>query len=219
MPDVPQSRRPSAAARAALRTRMQGALAVDPGLENLLGQVGWPTPPTRKPGFAALLDIIVNQQISIQAAASIRARLHAACAGRMSAAAFMRLSEADLRACGLSKPKQAYARGLAEAVRTRRLNLAELERLPTEAAIEKLCELRGFGRWSAEIYALSALGKADVFPAGDLALRSALGDYLRLKQRPSIAEAEVLSRRWSPYRSVVALLLWRRYRLWRKGEG
>lgn len=212
MPDVPHDRRPSAAARAALRTQMHGALSNDPALEDLLDRVGWPDPPARKPGFAALLAIIVNQQISVHAAAGIRARIKAACARRVSAAAILRLNDEQLRACGLSRGKAAYARALAEAVHTRRLRLPELERMDTEAVIEKLCQLHGFGRWSAEIYALSALGHADVFPAGDLALRSALGHYLRLKTRPNITEARHLSQRWHPHRSAVALLLWRYYR-------
>ncbi len=167
----------------------------------------------RKDGFTALLDAIVSQQISVAAADAIWRRLKAA--GLIGPRNVIRAEEEQLRACGLSRPKIRYAKALAAA----RINYAALRRAPTESVIETLIEVPGIGRWTAEIYAMFSLGRADVFAAGDLALQEAAKLLFGLPERPTEANIRQMAAAWSPWRGVAARLLWSYYRQVKMREG
>jgi DNA-3-methyladenine glycosylase II len=116
-----------------------------------------------------------------------------------------------LRACGLSARKVAYGRALAAAIAERRLELDALATESDEAVIEALTMLPGFGRWSAEIYLLFALGRLDVLPAGDLALQVGFQRLKRLADRPRAKDLRTMTESWAPWRGAGAILLWHFY--------
>ncbi|MCB2110896.1 MAG: DNA-3-methyladenine glycosylase 2 family protein, partial [Rhodobacteraceae bacterium] len=167
----------------------------------------------RADGFAALLDAIVGQQVSTAAAAAICARLKAA--GLTEAQALARAGEERLRAAGLSRPKARHALALAEAD----IDYAALRDLPDESVVARLVALPGIGRWTAEIYLITALGRADAFAPGDLALREAARLIFDLDRRPDEAALRGMARAWSPWRAVAARALWAYYRLVKQREG
>ena len=166
---------------------------------------------TRPPGFPALLQIIVEQQLSVASARAIWGRL-AASATPLTPRSFLRLDEAALKACGLSRAKITYGRILAEAVEGGGLDLAGLARLDDEAAIETLVAIKGIGRWTAEIYLLSALARPDIWTADDLAVATATGLVKGLPERPARKEMLALGEPWRPWRSVAARLMWHYFR-------
>lgn len=173
-----------------------------------------PLPLRRKPqGFATLLDAIVGQQVSTASAAAIWSRVQAA--GLDDEAALRNADPARLAGCGLSKSKIRYAKALAEA----RLDWVGLAALADDDLIGTLTQITGIGPWSAEIYALSALGRADILPAGDLALQESARLAFGLAERPSTAALRKMALPWAPYRSVAARALWAYYRLAKQSEG
>ena len=184
---------------------------VDPDIAAAVKRIGYPLPRLREPGFATLLRIMVAQQVSTRAAAAIWDRLELACAPAVSAERFLGLDDAALRAIGLSRRKMEYGRGLAEAVAGRVLDLDALADQAEEAAIAAISALRGFGRWSAEIYLLFALGRTDSFPGDDLAVQIGMQRLKGLPARPDRKAMDVLAEPWRPYRGCGALLLWHVY--------
>jgi DNA-3-methyladenine glycosylase II len=166
---------------------------------------------TRSPGFPGLLQAIVAQMISNQAAHAIWLRLRAL-PGAVEPAGLLTLSDEALRGAGLSRPKVAHARALAEAFQTGRLDSAALAAMDDEAAIAAIAAVKGLGRWTAEIYLLFALQRLDVFPAGDIALAASAADLKGLGSRPNPAELRQLALQWSPARSLAARLLWHHWR-------
>jgi len=167
----------------------------------------------RSDGFEALLSAIVSQQVSVASAAAIWARMEAA--GLARASAMARATDEDLRAVGLSRPKQRYARALAQAD----LDYGRLREASSDEVIATLVALPGVGLWTAEIYAKFALGHADVFAAGDLALQEAARGMFDLPARPSEKELRAMAQAWSPVRAVAARALWVYYRLEKDREG
>jgi DNA-3-methyladenine glycosylase II len=192
-------------------TRSLKALATrDPVLAAALATIGPPPERTRPPGFATLVRIIVGQQVSSKAAASLWARLEAAI-DPVTPERLAMLSPEDLRALGLSRQKAAYALGLAEAVASGALDLARVHAADDEAAIAELITVKGIGRWSAEIYLLFALGRPDVFPSGDLALAIAAQRLKKLRRRPDPKRLAKLAEAWRPHRGAAAHFLWHYY--------
>lgn len=184
-----------------------------PPFARALAQTG-PLPLRRRPdGFAALLDAIIGQQVSTASAGAIWRRL--AAAGLTDEAVIRAAGEEDLRACGFSRQKIRYARALAEA----RLDYAGLRALPDEEVIATLTALPGIGRWTAEVYALISLGRADVFAPGDLALQEAARLLFGLPGRPSERALRAMAEDWRPWRAVAARALWAYYRLMKSREG
>ena len=167
----------------------------------------------RKDGFRALLDAIVSQQISVAAADGIWARMRAA--GACSQAGIRRLSDEDLRACGLSRQKIRYARELAGAG----ISWRALREAPTPEVIDELTQVTGIGVWTAEIYAMFSLGRADVFAPGDLALQEAARILFEMEERPKEKALREMAQDWSPWRGVAARLLWAYYRVAKAREG
>lgn len=173
---------------------------------------GTPATRARKPGYGTLLRIIVGQQLSTKAAASIWQRLEDA--GMTGDPANLRVqSDEALRGFGLSRQKIAYGRGLAEAVDSGTLNLARMGRLSDADAIAALVELKGIGRWSAEVYLLFALGRTDIMPADDLALVVSAGRHLGDGDRWTPVQLRAEAEKWQPWRSAAARLLWHAYNI------
>lgn len=167
----------------------------------------------RSDGFAAILDAIIGQQISIAAAGAVMARLGAA--GLTGPDAIRRAGEDGLRACGVSRPKIRYLlRIVANEPDWQALRVA-----PDEEVIARLTALPGIGQWTAEIYLAFALGRSDAFPAGDLALQEAARLLYRLDERPGPKALMELAAPWRPWRAVAARGLWAYYRIAKGREG
>ena len=159
------------------------------------------------------MQAIVSQQVSVASAAAIGARVEAA--GLHDAAMVRAASDDLLKECGLSRPKQLYLRALAEA----EIDFDALARQPSDAVIATLVAVKGIGVWTAEIYALFALGRADVFPAGDLAVQEGTRMLFGLKVRPSERDLRAMAKAWSPWRGVAARGLWAYYAHEKQREG
>ena len=173
-----------------------------------------PLPLRRWPeGFAALLDAIIGQQVSVASAAAIRGRMEAA--GFLDEPRVAAATEDELRAAGLSRQKARYASALARA----RLDYPGLAAVPDAEVVARLVELPGIGRWTAEIYAMFSLGRADVFAPGDLALQEAARMLFSLEARPSEKALRAMAEGWSPWRSIAARALWAYYRAAKGREG
>lgn len=171
-------------------------------------------PLRRRPdGFAELLSAIVSQQVSTASAAAIWARMRAA---RLTGPhQIARASDDDMRGVGLSRPKIRYARALASA----RIDYKALRTAPAPQVIATLTQVPGIGNWTAEIYTMFSLGRADVFAPGDLALQEAARLLYALPERPSERALRDMARAWAPWRSVAARLLWAYYRVEKQREG
>jgi DNA-3-methyladenine glycosylase II len=152
----------------------------------------------------------VGQQVSVASAAAIWRKLEEAMGMGVPADRILAADFDALRACGLSRQKQGYARSLAELTVSGGLDFANLPD-DDEAAIELLTRIKGIGRWSAEIYLLFAEGRADVFPAGDLAVQIELGRLLGLPERPSEKQLRTLTEGWRPWRGAAAIFAWHHY--------
>lgn len=164
-------------------------------------------------GFAELLATIVGQQVSVAAAGAIWARVEAL--GIVEAELIDACSDPELRACGLSRQKIAAARAISGSG----IDFSELRDLPDDEVIARLVRIRGVGLWTAQIYTMLSLGRADVFAPGDIALRDAAGRIFGLPARPSERILRGMSRAWSPWRSAAAVLMWQFYRVTRLREG
>ncbi len=196
---------------ASARTALQALIGADPDLASILERAG-PLPwRTRTPGFPGLLQAIVAQMISNQAAAAIWGRLRVL-PGALEPAGLLALPDESLRAAGLSRPKVAHARVLAEAFQSGTINAAALEAMDNEEAIVTIASVKGLGIWTAEIYLLFALQRMDVFPAGDVALAAAAAELKGLATRPDPKALRVLAEAWRPARSLAARLLWHHWR-------
>jgi len=187
--------------------------AQDPALSRALDVAG-PLPLRRRPdGFAALLNAIIGQQVSTASAHSIWTRMENA--GLVAPGPVIAAGEAGLRAAGLSRQKIAYALALAEAG----IDYDALRRAPDADVIEALTAIKGIGVWTAEIYAMFALGRADVFAPGDLALQEAARLIFDLPERPKEKVLREMALDWSPWRAVAARLFFTYYRVAKGREG
>ena len=163
----------------------------------------------RATGFATLLHIILEQQVSLASAKAAFERLEQTIA--VEPAPFLMLDDAALKQIGFSRQKTRYGRILATALLEGEFNLEGLELLNDAEARAELTKLKGIGRWTADIYLLMALGRPNIWPKGDIALASAY-QYLRgLTERPSQDDLEIMAEIWRPYRSLAAKLLWHYY--------
>lgn len=185
----------------------------EPRFAHALALTGLPPLRLREDGFAALFDAIVSQQVSVPSADAIWRRLDAAGLTAPDRLALAR--DEDLRACGLSRQKARYGRALAAAG----IDFAALREAPTDAVIATLVAVPGIGPWTAEIYAMFCLGRADVFAPGDLALQEAMRRLFALEARPTERAARAMAAAWSPWRGVAARILWAYYRVETDREG
>jgi DNA-3-methyladenine glycosylase II len=184
----------------------------DHHIAKALEAVGYPDERRRgDPSYEHFLRIIVGQQLSVKAAATIFGRIEVALAGDFRPQRVLAMSDSELRMLGLSRQKIGYARGLSEAVLDGRLVPAALADLPDDVVVEQITRLKGFGRWSAEMFLLFSLGRPDVWPADDLAIQAGLHRIKHLKTRPDRKRADALARPWRPYRGAVAIFIWHYY--------
>ena len=193
-----------------LRSGLDALAGREPAFARALSLAGYPEPRIRERGYRTLLRTIVGQQVSVAAAASVWRKLEAELGEEMAPEVVLAAEFDALRACGLSRQKQGYARSLCELVASGEL---DLENLPEddEDAIAGLVRIKGIGRWSAEIYLLFAEGRPDIWPAGDLAVQAGIGKILALPERPSEKETRTLADPWSPHRGAAAILTWHCY--------
>ncbi|KXU31991.1 DNA glycosylase [Sphingobium sp. 22B] len=193
-----------------LRASLDAIAAMEPGFAAAIGRVGYPPPRIREPGYETLLRTIVGQQVSVAAAAAVWRKLEAELGAGCAPDALLVRDFDTLRACGLSRQKQGYARSLAELVVSGGIDLHDLPD-DDEDAIAQLVRIKGIGRWSAEIYLLFAEGRPDVWPAGDLAVQIEIGRILGLTERPSEKLTRELAERWRPHRGAAAIMAWHHY--------
>jgi DNA-3-methyladenine glycosylase II len=194
----------------ALRGGLDALAAREPALASALERVGYPEPRIRERGYATLLRTIVGQQVSVAAAASMWRKLEAALGPEVDPSVLLASDFDTLRACGLSRQKQGYARSLCELVTTGELSFDTLP-ADDEEAIAQLTRIKGIGRWSAEIYLLFAEGRPDIWPAGDLAVQAGLHRILGLDARPDEKQTRALAETWRPHRGAAAIFTWHCY--------
>lgn len=185
----------------------------EPRFAEALNQTGELPLRLRPDGFAQLLSAIVSQQVSVASAAAIWKRMQEA--KLTGPRKIMWASDDDLRAVGLSRQKIRYARALAAA----RIDYNALRKAPTDDVLAQLIEVPGIGIWTAEVYAMFSLGRADVFAPGDLALQESARLLFELPERPKERAFREMAEAWSPWRSVAARLLWAYYRVAKNREG
>ena len=186
------------------------ALGGEPVFAAILHRAGAPRFRARRNGFETLLHIILEQQVSIDAAAAMFRRLNEECRP-LGPEGFLALDDATLRRCGFSRQKAAYGRGLSAAVTSGALDFDRLAAASDDEALTTLVALKGIGRWSAEIYLIFALGRDDVWPAADLGLQFGVAAELGLGTRLGERELRELGERWRPWRTVAACLFWQAY--------
>ena len=167
----------------------------------------------REDGFSRLLGAIVSQQLSVASADAIWNRLKSSY--MTTAEAIEKARDEDLRSCGLSRQKIRYARALCAA----NLDYAALRDASTDEVVKTLVKISGIGAWTAEIYAIFSLGRADVFAPGDLALQEAVKILFDLEHRPTEKQLRIMAEKWSPWRAVAARLLWAYYKQVKSREG
>jgi DNA-3-methyladenine glycosylase II len=183
---------------------------LDADLDAVVRRLGSPPLWLRPNTFASLVHIILEQQFSLASARAVFERLTSQL-GELMPSAFLSLDDAELRSLGFSRQKTRYCRELARAVDRGQLDLLVLERCDDEVVREQLIEVKGIGRWTAEIYLLMVLGRPDAWPAGDLAIVRAVRAVKKLDGDPDSAELECLAEAWRPWRSVAARVLWLYY--------
>ena len=191
----------------------EGAWALrarDRDLARILDRLGEPPLWGRRPGFAALIRIILEQQVSLAAARTMYRRLFREL-GDMTAKRVCARGEKGLRELGLTRQKARYCHGLAARVLDGSLDLSTVAALPDPVGRSILLSVPGLGPWSVDIYYLLALRRPDVWPEGDLALAAALREVKRMDDLPTRKDQQALAARWSPWRSVAARLLWAHY--------
>lgn len=191
--------------------------AICPKMAEALAEVGAPALRKRPEGYAALLQVLVDQQVSVAAGRAIWARLEAA--GVTHPAAVLARDEEALRALGLSRPKARYARAAAEAVQSGALCFRRQRAAPLEQALAELTAIKGVGLWTASIYQMFSVGRADLMPAADIALQEAARRLYGLADRPTPEALSAMAAPWAPWRSAAALLLWRYYAACKQREG
>lgn len=170
------------------------------------------TPPlwSREPGFPTLVNIILEQQISLAAAGAAFGRLLET-ASPLTPSSLLALDDATLKRIGFSRQKTIYARHLAEAIVEGRLDVEALSELDDAEVRAELTKVKGIGVWTSDIYLLRALGRPDAWPSGDLAIAIAVERIKRLAARPTPTELDALAEAWRPWRAVAARLLWHYY--------
>jgi len=192
-------------------------IAVEPRFAKAMEAIGKPPLRRRAPGFASLLQIIVGQQVSVAAADGIWRRV--AEGGADTPERVLAMEDEDLRALGLSRPKVRYAKAIAAAMGDGSLDLDACATGEVEDAMRMLTAVTGIGTWTAEIYLMFCVGRADIFADKDLALQESARVLFDLKARPDPRTLSVMAEAWSPWRGVAARVLWSYYRVAKGREG
>lgn len=201
---------------ATLAAAVDELAARDADLAGIVARFGRPPLWDREPGFATLLHLILEQQVSLASAAAAFQRLRAA-ADPLTPERFLELTDAELLAIGFSRQKARYGRALATAIEAGVLDLDALAAIDDEAVHAALQAVPGIGPWTSTIYLLMVLGRPDVWPIGDMALAAAVGEVKGLERRPGPGEMAELGEAWRPWRSAAARMFWHDY-LRRRGR-
>jgi DNA-3-methyladenine glycosylase II len=184
--------------------------ARDKTLADILATYGDPPLWRRATGFQTLVHIILEQQVSLKSAKAMLVRLEGAIQP-FTPAQFIELGDGYLRSLGVTRQKSAYLLHLAESIVNGGLSFTKLARMSDDEARLVLTQIKGIGLWSADVYLLMAMRRADIWPAGDLALAVAMQDLKGLSRRPGPEELERLAEQWRPHRAVAARMLWQYY--------
>lgn len=196
--------------KSSIRNAVEALAEREKAFAGVVDKHGIPEPRSSEPGTHTLLRTIVGQQVSVAAARSMWSKLEAAFGSPPDLNLLLAATDEDLRAAGISRQKAGYIRSLAELVISGELDLHALP-ADNEEAIAHLIRIKGIGRWSAEIYLLFAEGRADVWPAGDLAVQIEIGRLLGMKDKPSEKQLREIGERWRPHRGAAAILAWHSY--------
>lgn len=184
--------------------------ANDPDLDYILNTFGLPPLWLREPGFATLIQIILEQQVSLASAKAVFERLQAKISP-ITPENFFQLDHTELKTIGFSRQKAIYGRLLAESIIAGQLDLDILNTMSDEQVRSVLKQLKGIGDWTVDIYLLMALRRPDALPKGDLGLILAIQKVKKLTQRPTPQEIEIIAENWRPWRAVATRLLWHYY--------
>lgn len=203
--------RPVKLSRASLALAVAELSRRDSDLAAVIEAHGPPPLWRRKQGFATLLFLILEQQVSLASARATYARLVTRLEGEPEPARFLTLGDDDLKAIGFSRQKMRYGRALAEAVAGGSLKLTKFPRKDEETVKGELMQLPGIGHWTADVYLMEALGRPDVWPVGDLALAVGAQQVKHLTERPGSDALMALGEAWRPWRAVAARILWHYY--------
>ncbi len=203
--------------RARLLEGVDALCAVDPDLARIAERFGPPPLWGRPPGYATLVRIILEQQVSLASAKATFGRMRDTF-GEVTAARIALLSAAEIQTAGVTRQKASYCLGLAQQIQGGAVDLRTLDRAEDQEVRRRLVEIRGIGAWTADIYLLMALRRPDIWPDGDLALATAAQQVKRLRRRPDDARLRTLAARWAPWRAVAARLLWHHYLSTRGGR-
>ncbi len=193
-----------------IKASLDAVAELEPNFAAALKLAGYPEPRIRQRGYTTLLRTIVGQQVSVAAANSMWNKLTAKLGEDCQPEKLLAEDFESLRACGLSRQKQGYARSLAQLILSGDL---PLDALPddNEAAITYLTQVKGIGRWSAEIYLLFAEGRPDIWPAGDLAVQEGVKRIMQMPERPAEKATREIAEKWQPHRGAVAIFTWHFY--------
>jgi len=196
------------ATQAHLNEAVAGLLAADARFHGIATKAGTiPFRRRREEGFEALMSIITSQQLSVAAADTIFGRLKKAVVP-FAPEQMLAASAETLRACGLSAPKQKHMKTIAAAILDGSLDLKRVRSMHDEDARAHLTAVKGIGPWTADIYLMSSLGRADIWPVGDVGLQAAIHRALKLRKRPNEKQMEKLSKAWRPWRTIAARMFW-----------
>ena len=194
-----------------IKKALNAAAEIDARVAKAVNLTGLPPARNRAHGFDSLAKIVVGQQVSTRAAEAITLRLVESLNGQLEPENLLSRDDETLRAAGLSRQKVSYLRSLATAVVEGELPLEEMPKMSDEAVLQRITAIRGFGTWSAQMYLMFSLGRTDVWPSGDLAVRVGFGRLLGLTERPTPKQTDQLASPFTPYRSALALLCWHYY--------
>ena len=179
-------------------------------MKELLQTYGVPPLWQRRQDFQTLMHIVLEQKVSLASAAAVLARVQALCPS-MTPVEFLRVSEKSMRDAGISERKLSYCQSIAQALLDDRLDLIRLRKLDDEAVIDALVEIRGIGPWTAGVYLLMAMRRADAWASGDRALAVSVMECYALSDVPDYASLDAMAARWSPCRGAAARMLWHAY--------
>jgi DNA-3-methyladenine glycosylase II len=195
------------------RTLQEGVdylTGIEHSFARVISTYGIPPLWLRPPGFATLILIILEQQVSLQSARKAYERLQEKL-GQITIDGFLGLTDKELKVIGFSRQKTGYCRELAMFIRDKTLDLDKLEHFDTGEVIRALTAIRGIGQWTSRIYLIMALRRADIWPSGDLALRKSFADLNQLPELLDDSSMETAAEKWKPWRAVAARILWHYY--------
>lgn len=182
----------------------------DKQLKAIIDEYGYPPMWTRKQGFETLILTILEQQVSLAAAFAAYKKLKAKI-GIVTPAKILAMSNEELRECYFTRQKQVYAKELATAVVTKKLQLKKFGEMTDEQVRTQLTAIKGIGNWTTDVYLMHALQRTDLFPLGDIALVNSLKETKQLHPHISKEEMLAIAEPWRPYRTIAAMILWHAY--------